>query len=110
MILTRSGHSFGSLFVTKTKMSEKHTALATNDNSFHNKTGWHTLAPIQQYPSVVAGLGEAIWVAQRSRSEPRQNVEHHPEMVSTIIPDAGHWVMYEKGDEFNEALASMLVD
>lgn len=36
--------------------------------------------------------------------------EHHPEMVATVIPDAGHWVMYEKCDAFNEALAAMLVD
>lgn len=36
--------------------------------------------------------------------------EHHPELIATVIPDAGHWVMYEKGDEFNEALAAMLVD
>ena len=34
--------------------------------------------------------------------------EHHPEMTATIIPDAGHWVMYERGDAFNEALAAML--
>jgi len=36
--------------------------------------------------------------------------EHHPEMTSTIIPDAGHWVMYERGDEFNDALAALLND
>lgn len=36
--------------------------------------------------------------------------EHHPEMKATVIPDAGHWVMYEKGDEFNEALSAMLAD
>jgi len=36
--------------------------------------------------------------------------EHHPEMTSKIIPDARHWVMYEKADEFNEALAEYLSD
>ncbi|MGI9388886.1 MAG: alpha/beta fold hydrolase [Boseongicola sp.] len=36
--------------------------------------------------------------------------KNHPEMVATVIPDAGHWVMYEKGDEFNDALAVMLAD
>ncbi|MBU2533825.1 MAG: alpha/beta hydrolase [Alphaproteobacteria bacterium] len=36
--------------------------------------------------------------------------EHHPEMISTTIPDAGHWVMYEKADEFNDALAAMLAN
>ena len=34
--------------------------------------------------------------------------EHHPEMQSAIIPDAGHWVMYERADAFNEALVGML--
>lgn len=36
--------------------------------------------------------------------------EKHPEMVYEIIPDAGHWVMYEKADAFNTALAHMLAD
>lgn len=36
--------------------------------------------------------------------------EHHPELEATVIPDAGHWVMYEKADEFNQALAAMLKD
>jgi pimeloyl-ACP methyl ester carboxylesterase len=36
--------------------------------------------------------------------------EHHPELTSTIIPDAGHWVMYEKSDAFNAALLEMLKD
>lgn len=36
--------------------------------------------------------------------------EHHPEMTAKIIPDAGHWVMYEKADEFNAALAEYLAD
>ncbi len=34
--------------------------------------------------------------------------EHHPELVHTIIPDAGHWVMFEKADQFNAALLEML--
>lgn len=36
--------------------------------------------------------------------------EKHPEMKSIVIPDAGHWVMYEKADEFNAALTTMLAD
>ena len=36
--------------------------------------------------------------------------EHHPEMEYEIIPDAGHWVMYEKADAFNAALARKLAD
>ena len=34
--------------------------------------------------------------------------EHHPELRTTIIPDAGHWVMFEQPDAFNEALIEML--
>jgi pimeloyl-ACP methyl ester carboxylesterase len=36
--------------------------------------------------------------------------EHHPEMQATIIPNAVHCVMYEKGDAFNDALSAMLAD
>jgi pimeloyl-ACP methyl ester carboxylesterase len=34
--------------------------------------------------------------------------EHHPELKAEIIPDAGHWVMFEQADAFNEALLGML--
>ena len=34
--------------------------------------------------------------------------EHHPELVAEIIPDAGHWVMYEQATAFNAALRRML--
>lgn len=34
--------------------------------------------------------------------------EHHPELVAEIIPDAGHWVMYEQPQVFNAALRRML--
>lgn len=34
--------------------------------------------------------------------------EHHPELKSEIIPDAGHWVMFEQADAFNAALLGML--
>lgn len=34
--------------------------------------------------------------------------EHHPELAVELIPDAGHWVMYEKADAFNAALLKML--
>ncbi|MCB1512919.1 MAG: alpha/beta hydrolase [Hyphomicrobiaceae bacterium] len=36
--------------------------------------------------------------------------EHHPELRSHIVPDAGHWVMYEQADAFNAALLTMLRD
>ena len=34
--------------------------------------------------------------------------EHHPELQSEVIPDAGHWVMFEQPDAYNEALGRML--
>jgi len=34
--------------------------------------------------------------------------EARPELISEIIPDAGHWVMYEAPDAFNAALLRML--
>jgi pimeloyl-ACP methyl ester carboxylesterase len=34
--------------------------------------------------------------------------EHHPELKAEIIPDAGHWVMFEQADPFNAALLGML--
>jgi pimeloyl-ACP methyl ester carboxylesterase len=36
--------------------------------------------------------------------------EHHPELRAKIIPDAGHWVMFEQADAFNIALSEMLRD
>ncbi len=36
--------------------------------------------------------------------------EHHPELQAKIIPDAGHWVMFEQADAFNAALTEMLRD
>ncbi len=36
--------------------------------------------------------------------------EHHPELDATVIPDAGHWVMYEQADAFNAALRAKLSD
>lgn len=34
--------------------------------------------------------------------------EHHPELKAHIIPDAGHWVMYEQPAAFNAALLDVL--
>lgn len=33
---------------------------------------------------------------------------HHPELVTRTIPGAGHWVMYETADAFNDALLDVL--
>lgn len=34
--------------------------------------------------------------------------QHHPELREVVIPDAGHWVMYEQADAFNRALRTLL--
>jgi pimeloyl-ACP methyl ester carboxylesterase len=33
---------------------------------------------------------------------------HHPELVTRIVPDAGHWAMYENPEGFNRALLAIL--
>jgi 2-hydroxy-6-oxonona-2,4-dienedioate hydrolase len=33
---------------------------------------------------------------------------YHPELVTRVIPDAGHWVMYEQAEAFNAALIELL--
>ena len=72
MILPTFGHKFGRLFAKKTKwisekrsnkMTEKHVARATDDNSFHDEASCHALAKIKSWnPCAVAGLGEALWI------------------------------------------------
>ena len=34
--------------------------------------------------------------------------EHHPELVTRVIPGAGHWAMYEAPEAYNAALLEML--
>ncbi len=34
--------------------------------------------------------------------------EHHPEIITHVIPGAGHWVMYEAADAYNAKLLEML--
>jgi pimeloyl-ACP methyl ester carboxylesterase len=36
--------------------------------------------------------------------------EHHPELLTRTIPDAGHWVMYEQPHAFNTALLELLAE
>lgn len=33
---------------------------------------------------------------------------HHPELVTRVVPDAGHWSMFEQADAFNAALIDVL--
>ena len=34
--------------------------------------------------------------------------EHHPELITRVIPSAGHWVMYEQPEAYTAALIEML--
>ena len=65
-------------------------------------------------PRVAAPLG-AVWgandqIARVGGAEARLAVlrESHPDLVARIVPDAGHWAMYEQPDAFNAALAEVL--
>jgi pimeloyl-ACP methyl ester carboxylesterase len=67
----------------------------------------------QALPSVTAQL-TAIWGANDQIALPSVAArlavlrEHHPELSAEIIPDAGHWVMYEQAAAFNAALLTLL--
>ena len=65
-------YNFNNLFATKTKqINKKHSkkrsgnqdARATSVNFSHNRAGWHQ--------SVVAGLGEALWLIVKGLLDPR---------------------------------------
>lgn len=64
-------------------------------------------------PQVTAPLG-AIWGEKDQIALPsveaRLDVlrESHPDLVARIVPDAGHWAMYEQPDAFNAALLDVL--
>ena len=66
-----------------------------------------------QLPKVAAPM-RAIWGARDQVSWPhigeRLAMLHQarPELVSEVIPNAGHWVMYEAPEAFNDALERML--
>ena len=65
-------------------------------------------------PRVTAPLG-AVWgandqIAKAGGPEARFAVLRlsHPDLVARIVPDAGHWAMYEQPDAFNAALGDVL--
>jgi pimeloyl-ACP methyl ester carboxylesterase len=33
---------------------------------------------------------------------------HHPELITRVVPDAGHWSMYEQPQAFTAALLEVL--
>lgn len=65
-------------------------------------------------PRVTAPLGE-VWaandqIAKVGGAEARLAVlrASHPDLVARIVPDAGHWAMYEQPDAFNAALIEVI--
>jgi pimeloyl-ACP methyl ester carboxylesterase len=64
-------------------------------------------------PRVMVPLN-AIWGALDQIAAPGVETryavlrEHHPELVTRTIADAGHWVMYEQPDAYNAALLELL--
>jgi pimeloyl-ACP methyl ester carboxylesterase len=56
----------------------------------------------------------AIWGGKDAVARPSVEAvlqvvgEHHPELVARVIPGAGHWVMYEAAEAYNEALLEVL--
>ena len=58
--------------------------------------------------------GRAIWGEKDAVARPSVEAvfevlrEHHPELLTRIIPGAGHWVMYEQPEAYNAALLEML--
>jgi len=67
----------------------------------------------EKLPEVVVPV-RAIWGGEDQTAWPsveaRYDVlrESHPELVTRTVPDAGHWVMYEQADAYNEALLEVL--
>lgn len=56
----------------------------------------------------------AIWGARDVLAKPTVDALfdvlrlHHPELVTRVVPDAGHWSMYENAPAFNAALLDVL--
>jgi 2-hydroxy-6-oxonona-2,4-dienedioate hydrolase len=68
----------------------------------------------QTLPRIAAPVG-AVWgehdqICKVGGPEARFAAirESHPDLVARLIPDAGHWAMYERADAFNAALADVL--
>ncbi len=64
-------------------------------------------------PNLKARLG-AIWGGKDATATPSPDARitilraHQPEMPAAIIEGAGHWVMYEAAEEFNDTLLQFL--
>lgn len=76
--------------------------------------GFASTASLKDRLPFVRGRMRAIWGARDAVAWPHVDEriailrEARPELLSAVIPDAGHWVMYEAPDAFNAALARMI--
>ena len=67
---------------------------------------------IEVLPKIDAQLG-AIW-GGHDQPHPAPDVQeavlrrYRPEIVFRVIPDAGHWVMYEQAEAFNRVVIELL--
>lgn len=58
----------------------------------------------------------AIWGARDVLAKPSVDAVfdvlrmHHPELITRVVPDAGHWSMYEQADAFTAALLDVLAE
>lgn len=76
--------------------------------------------PFARVPEIAQNLPEvrvpvkAVWGAEDQTAWPsveeRYDVirQSHPELVTRTVPDAGHWVMYEQPEAYNQALLEVL--
>jgi 2-hydroxy-6-oxonona-2,4-dienedioate hydrolase len=76
-------------------------------------------APTDELARALASVSaplKTIWgtrdIIARSSLETRLAIlrRHHPELEVRLIEGAGHWVMYEAADRFNEAFLALLRD
>jgi len=56
--------------------------------------------------AVWGGDDQTAWPSVEARYDVLR--QSHPELVTRTVPDAGHWVMYERPDAFNRTLEDLL--
>jgi len=76
--------------------------------------------PFARMPEIAQNLPEvqipvrAVWGGEDQTAWPSVEARYdvirqsHPELVTRTVPDAGHWVMYEQPDAYNQALKAVL--
>jgi pimeloyl-ACP methyl ester carboxylesterase len=76
--------------------------------------------PFARIPEIAQNLPEvripvrAVWGGDDQTAWPSVEARYdairqsHPELVTRTVPDAGHWVMYEQPEAYNQALKEVL--